>query len=174
MWNLMTWPLTWEFPEENGPCGDSRNQGWSPSAHYTSAAAGGWHSSLPIDDGAAGKEFTCNARDTGDVSSTPGLGISPKKEMETHSSILAWEITWTGEPVGLQSSGLKRVGHDWSRCTRGDFLWDGESQLCLSTFPCFRGNISVSVVKTPPASLGDLDLIPGSGRSPGGETGTSL
>ena len=41
------------------------------------------------------------------MSSTPGLGISPEKEMETHSSILAWEITWTGEPVGLQSSGLK-------------------------------------------------------------------
>ena len=25
-----------------------------------------------------------------------------KKEMATHSSILAWEITWTEEPGGLQ------------------------------------------------------------------------
>ena len=25
------------------------------------------------------------------------------KEMATHSSILAWEISWTEEPVGLQS-----------------------------------------------------------------------
>ena len=35
-----------------------------------------------------------------------------EKEMATHSSILAWEIPWTEEPEGLQSSGLQRVGHD--------------------------------------------------------------
>jgi len=35
------------------------------------------------------------------------------KEMATHSSILAWRIPWTGDPCGLQSMGLQRVGHDW-------------------------------------------------------------
>ena len=35
-----------------------------------------------------------------------------EKEIETHSSILAWEIQWTEEPGRLQSMGLKRVGHD--------------------------------------------------------------
>ena len=35
-----------------------------------------------------------------------------EKEMETHSSILAWKIPWTEEPGGLQSMGLQRVGHD--------------------------------------------------------------
>ena len=35
-----------------------------------------------------------------------------EKEMETYSSILAWEIPWTEEPGGLQSMGLQRVGHD--------------------------------------------------------------
>ena len=35
-----------------------------------------------------------------------------EKEMATHSRILAWEIPWTEEPGGLQSSGSKRVGHD--------------------------------------------------------------
>ena len=34
------------------------------------------------------------------------------KEMVTHSSILAWEISWTEEPGGLQSMGSKRIGHD--------------------------------------------------------------
>ena len=34
------------------------------------------------------------------------------KEMETHSSILAWKISWTQEPGGLQSMGSQRVGHD--------------------------------------------------------------
>ena len=28
-----------------------------------------------------------------------------EKEMATHSSLLAWEIPWTGEPGGLQSMG---------------------------------------------------------------------
>ena len=34
-----------------------------------------------------------------------------KKEMATHSSILAWEIPWTEESGRLQSMGLQRVGH---------------------------------------------------------------
>ena len=37
---------------------------------------------------------------------------SLEKEMATHSSILAWGITWTEEPGGLQSTGSQRVGHD--------------------------------------------------------------
>ena len=32
--------------------------------------------------------------------------------MATQSSILAWRIPWTEEPVGLQSMGSQRVGHD--------------------------------------------------------------
>ena len=32
--------------------------------------------------------------------------------MATHSSILAWEILWTEEPGGLQSTEWQRVGHD--------------------------------------------------------------
>ena len=34
--------------------------------------------------------------------------------MATHSSVLAWRIPGTGEPGGLPSMGLYRVGHDWS------------------------------------------------------------
>ena len=37
---------------------------------------------------------------------------SLEEEMATHSSILAWEISWTQEPGGLQSMGSRRVGHD--------------------------------------------------------------
>jgi len=32
--------------------------------------------------------------------------------MATHSSILAWEISWTEEPGGLQSRGSQRVKQD--------------------------------------------------------------
>ena len=37
-----------------------------------------------------------------------------EKEMATHSSVLAWRIPGMGEPGGLPSKGLHRVGHDWS------------------------------------------------------------
>ena len=42
--------------------------------------------------------------------------------MATHSCILAWRISWTEEPGGLQFMGLQRVGHDWVTNT---FLWYG-------------------------------------------------
>ena len=35
-----------------------------------------------------------------------------EKEMATHSSVLAWRIPGTGEPCGLLSMGLHRVGRD--------------------------------------------------------------
>ena len=41
-----------------------------------------------------------------------GREDSLEEEMATHSNILAWKIPWTEEPGGLQSKGLKRVGHD--------------------------------------------------------------
>ena len=34
-----------------------------------------------------------------------------EKKMAAHSRILAWEIPWTGEPGGLQSMRLQRVGY---------------------------------------------------------------
>ena len=35
-----------------------------------------------------------------------------EKEMEIHSSTIAWKISWTEEPGRLQSMGSQRVGHD--------------------------------------------------------------
>ena len=46
---------------------------------------------------------------SGDSGSIPGL---ESKEMATYSSILAWRIPWTEKSAGLQSTGLKQVGHD--------------------------------------------------------------
>ena len=34
--------------------------------------------------------------------------------MATHSSTLAWKIPWMEEPGRLQSTGSRRVGHDWA------------------------------------------------------------
>ena len=32
-----------------------------------------------------------------------------EEEIVTHSSIIAWEIPWTGEPGGLQSTGPQKT-----------------------------------------------------------------
>ena len=48
--------------------------------------------SLGFPHGSAGKESTCNVEDPVLI---PGLGRSPEKGMATHSSILAWRISWT-------------------------------------------------------------------------------
>ena len=60
------------------------------------------------------KNPPANTGDTRDVGSIPGsdpwVKKSPwrRKEMATHSSILAWEIPWTEEPDGLCSSYSRR------------------------------------------------------------------
>ena len=48
-----------------------------------------------------------------------------EKEMATHSSVLAWRIPGTGEPGGLPSMGLHRVGHDkrLSSCSSSTLLY---------------------------------------------------
>ena len=38
-----------------------------------------------------------------------GQGDPLEEEMATHSKILAWRISWTEEPGGLQSTGCQRV-----------------------------------------------------------------
>ena len=44
-----------------------------------------------------------------------GQEDSLEKGVETHSSILAWENSWTKEPGNLQSIRSQRVGHKWAQ-----------------------------------------------------------
>ena len=45
---------------------------------------------------------------------TLGQEDTLEKGIATHSSIHAWRLPGMGEPGGLPSMGLHRVGHDWS------------------------------------------------------------
>ena len=45
--------------------------------------------------------------------SPPGSPV-PGILQATHSTILAWKIPWAEEPGGQQSTGLRRVRHNWS------------------------------------------------------------
>ena len=58
-----------------------------------------------------------------------GFRRSPEKEMASHSSILAWKISWTQEPGGLQSMRLQRVRHDWAANLHLCLLAQTEPQL---------------------------------------------
>ena len=70
------------------------SQSWTRLNDYT----------LGFPGSSVGKESACNA---GDLDSIPGSGRSPgvgKEEMTTHSSILAWRISWTEDPGGSMGS----------------------------------------------------------------------
>ena len=54
--------------------------------------------------GSRGKESAYSA---GDPRSVLGQENHLEKGMATHTSLLAWRIPWTEEPVGLQSIGLE-------------------------------------------------------------------
>ena len=49
--------------------------------------------------------------------------------MATHSSTLAWKISWTEEPGGIQSIASQRVGHDRSDWAHAYIL---ESLCCTA------------------------------------------
>ena len=61
-------------------------------------------------DFTGGSDSKASAYNAGDL----GWEDLLKKEMPTHSSILAWKIPWTEEPGRLQSMGLQRVRPDWA------------------------------------------------------------
>ena len=75
--------------------------------------------------------------------------------MATRSSVLAWRIPGTGEPGGLPSMGLCRVGHDWSN------LAALTPRTCSNSYPLSRWchpTISCSVIP-----LSCLQSFPASG-----------
>ena len=55
--------------------------------------------------------MAARAGDAGGEDSLPGREDPLEEEMATHSRVLARRTPWTEEPCGLQSMGLKRVGH---------------------------------------------------------------
>ena len=62
-----------------------------------------------------GRPSGCNSWDHKESDTIERLNWTELKlTMATHSGVLAWGIPGMGEPGGLPSMGLQRVGHDWS------------------------------------------------------------
>ena len=96
------------------------------------------------------------------VKNLPGIWVQPlgwedllEKAMATHSSILAWEISWTEEPGGLQFMGLQSIRHNWaSNTVTINYIIPGGT-----------------MVKNLPTNARDAGSGPWSGRYPGGGNG---
>ena len=63
-----------------------------------------------------------------------------EEEMATHSSILAWETSWTEEPGRIQSVGC-RVRYDWATKT-----FTFTFMVPLVPAPCLKGYLSSAVL----------------------------
>ena len=50
-----------------------------------------------------------NNKSKGELTNWMVVGLRMEKEMETHSSVLAWRIPGTAEPGGLPSMGSHRL-----------------------------------------------------------------
>ena len=59
------------------------------------------HKKLPHQNKAEASLVAQTAKNAGDLGSILGLGSSPEKGMDTHSTLLAWEIPRTEEPGRL-------------------------------------------------------------------------
>ena len=97
------------------------NEAWKVAEIIKTAEGSCW-TALSFPPWLSGEESACNA---GDVGSTPGSGRSPGGGMAPHSSILAWEVPWTEEAGGLQSTGLQSWMQLSNHMHTGSALWKG-------------------------------------------------
>ena len=61
-----------------------------------------------------------------------------EKGIATHSISLAWEISWTEEPGGLQSKGWQRVRHNWETSTSTASIITFPSVTMMFLLPCCK------------------------------------
>ena len=94
---LMRWPKYWSFSF-------SRRRQWHPIPVLLPGQSHGWKSLVGSSPW---------GRLESDTTEKLHFHFSLlEKDMATHSSVLAWRTSGTGEPGGLLSMGSHRVGHD--------------------------------------------------------------
>ena len=111
-----------------------------------------------------------------------------EKGMATHSSILAWKITWTEKPGGLQFMKSQRVRHDWSKWSKqASKPIDGANKLkyikllgasriagsCFTLWATREAPIGLES-KVSACNAGDPGSIPELGRSSGEGNGNPV
>ena len=114
------------------------------------------------------KESACNEGDTGDMNLIPGSGRCPGEGLaRIVSSILAWKLSWTEEPGGLQSIGLQKVSHDWAikhkqirGQIRGTYLgWQNTSVYWQNTTVCWGQIVKNGIISLMVMSLNKFQKL---------------
>ena len=70
-----------------------------------------WHGPLGPPMWLGGESLPADAGEAGDAGSIPGWGKPLEEGVAPCRSTLAWEVPWTEEPGGLQSTGSQGVRH---------------------------------------------------------------
>ena len=104
VWLVLNWK--WGLRLRNMSVINWRRQ-WQPTPVLLHGKSHGWRSLVGYTIHGLAKSWT---RLSNFIFTFHFLAL--EKEMETHSSILAWRIPRTEEPGGLPSIGSHRVGHD--------------------------------------------------------------
>ena len=102
---LATWVNPWNCPGNN-LCSLGEKQ-WHPTPVLLPGKSHGWRSLVGCNGVAKSRTQLSDFIFTFHFHAL-------EKEMATHFSILAWRIPGMGEPGGLPSMGLHRVGYDWN------------------------------------------------------------
>ena len=81
-----------------------------------------------------------------------------EKEMATHSSILAWRLSWTEEPAGLQSTGSQ----GWTRLSDFTFFLSYKIKRAIIRTAITSNQIKKQNIIDPPEdhSLASLQAYP--------------
>ena len=66
-----------------------------------------------------------------------------RRGMAVHSSILAWRVSWTEKPGGLQSIGFQRVRHDWTTNTHTHT----HTHMCMCVHMCIHTYIYIYIIE---------------------------
>ena len=71
-----------------------------------------------------------------------------EKKMATHSSILAWRISWTEEPGGLQFMESQTAGHDLATKNNNSSLNNEAIIVLFSKLPLFISPSFLIIIKS--------------------------
>ena len=107
-------PLPWEHGVlTTGPPGKSHLWILMSSCTESGVLYSSWFPTLTFPSGASGKALACQYRRCKIWGFDPWVRKIPRRRT-WHPVFLPEESSWTEEAGGLQSTGSKRVGHEWS------------------------------------------------------------
>ena len=121
--------LAWRIPWTEKP-GGLQQMGSQRVAHDWATHTHSWFTGFP--GGLVGKQSACYVGEQEIWVQSSGWEDPLEEGMATHSSNLAWRISWTEGLGGLQSTGSQRVKHYWGNWVHMNTRHIVDLQCCVS------------------------------------------